>query len=192
MQWPRPNAPKQWATFKICDVHLHPGCPPLCSALDLCSHGTQRQSLWAKLTTVSIATAFTQINSISRNSEILHFYTLHWRNKARSPTVPLHQPSWVINKSEPKTLFEAYLISSWNDIGKIVCEKDGSLWSCMLEYVLRTKFKMPITSRSRLSIASNSPYQHRGIPSMNFGALSPRRISDDRFSCHPWCHFFQW
>ena len=57
----------------------------------------QRQSLWAKLTTVSIVTAFTQINSISRNSEILHFYTLHWRNKARSPTVPLHQPSWVIN-----------------------------------------------------------------------------------------------
>ena len=45
-----------------------------------------------------LPTAFTQINSISRNSEILHFYTLHWRNKAnRSPTVPLHQPSWVIN-----------------------------------------------------------------------------------------------
>ena len=25
------------------------------------------------------------------------FYTLHWRNKGRSPTVPLHQLSWVIN-----------------------------------------------------------------------------------------------
>ena len=35
------------------------------------------------------------------------FYTLHWKktpkNNARSPTVSLHQPSWVINTSEPKT-----------------------------------------------------------------------------------------
>ena len=61
------------------------------------------QSLWTKFTTVSIATAFTQINSISRKSEILHFYTLHWKNKARSPRVPLNQPPSIINKSEPKT-----------------------------------------------------------------------------------------
>ena len=38
------------------------------------------QSLWTKFTTVSIATAITQINSISRNSEFLHFYTLDWKN----------------------------------------------------------------------------------------------------------------
>ena len=44
-------------------------------SVDLCFYGTQRESLWAKLTTGSIATAFTQINSISRNSEILHFDT---------------------------------------------------------------------------------------------------------------------
>ena len=81
----------------------------LWSALDLCSHGIQRQSLWIKLTAVSIAKSFTQINSISRNSEILRFYTLHWKNNVRSPTVPLDQPSWVINTSEPKTSFEAYL-----------------------------------------------------------------------------------
>ena len=32
----------------------------------------------------------------------------------------------------------------------------------MVEEVPRTKFKMPITSRSRLSTANNSPYQHCG------------------------------
>ena len=91
-------------------------CDQLCR--DLCSHGIQRQSLWIELTTVSIAKAFIQINSISWNSEILRFYTLHWKNNVRSPTVPLDQPSWVIIMSEPKTLFEAYLISSLTDIGK--------------------------------------------------------------------------
>ena len=40
-----------------------------------------------------------------------------------------------------------------------MCEKDGSWWTCM---VPRTKFKMPTTSRSRLSTAKNSPYQHCG------------------------------
>ena len=62
----------------------------------------------------------------------------------------------------------------------IVCEKDGSWWACTLEEVPHTKFKMAITSRSRLSTANNSPYQHCRIPVMNFGALSPRRVSDAR------------
>ena len=77
-----------------------------------------RDSHWIKLTTVLIAKAFTQINSISRNIEFFCFYTLHLKNYVRSPTVPLDQPSWVINMSEPKTLFKAYLTSSLNDIGK--------------------------------------------------------------------------
>ena len=47
----------------------------------------------------------------------------------------------------------------------------------MVEEIPRTEFKMPITSQS-LSTANNSPYQHRGILVMNFGALSPRCISD--------------
>ena len=80
----RSSAPKQWATFQICDVHLHPGCPPLWSALDLCSHGIQRESRWIKLTTVSIAKTFTQINSISLISEILRiFFTLHWKRQCQ-------------------------------------------------------------------------------------------------------------
>ena len=62
----------------------------------------------------------------------------------------------------------------------IVCEKDGSWWACTLEEVPHTKFKMAITSRSRLSTVNNSPYQHCRIPVMNFGALSPRRVSDAR------------
>ena len=43
------------------------------------------------------------------------------KNYVRSPRVPLDQPSWVINTSEHKTLFEVYLISSLNDIGKHRC-----------------------------------------------------------------------
>ena len=96
-------------------MQLHPGCPPLWSTLDLCSHGTQRQSVWIKLTTVSIATAFTQINPISRNNYILRFDILQWKHNARSaatPRVPLHQPSWLINMSKPITQFEVYFISS--------------------------------------------------------------------------------
>ena len=46
----------------------------------------------------------------------------------------------------------------------------------MLEDVPRTKFKMPITSRSRLSTASNSS-QHCETPFMNFGALLPSGLS---------------
>ena len=49
-----------------------------------------------------------------------------------------------------------------NDMGNTVCEKDGSWWTRMVEEVPRTKFKMLITSRSRLSTADNSPYQHCG------------------------------
>ena len=95
---------------------------------------------------------------------ILKFYVLYitLKNYVRLPTVPLDQPSWVINTSEPKTLFEAYLTSPLNDMGNIVCEKDGSWWTRMVEEVQRTKFKMLTTSRSRLSTANNSPYQHCG------------------------------
>ena len=97
------------------------------------------QSLWIKLTTVSIAKAFTQINSISRNIEILRFYTLPW--KTMSDYQQFHSIKWH---------------------GNTVCEKDGSWWTRMVEEVPRTKFKMLITSRSRLSTADNSPYQHCG------------------------------
>ena len=90
------------------------------------------------------------------------FLYITLKNYVRLPTVPLDQPSWVINTSEPKTLFEAYLTSPLNDMGNIVCEKDGSWWTRMVEEVPRTKFKMLITSRSRLSTANNSPYQHCG------------------------------
>ena len=40
------------------------------------------------------------------NSEIFGFYTLHWKNNVRSPTVPLNQPSLVINTPESKTLLK--------------------------------------------------------------------------------------
>ena len=35
--WTQSSAPKQWTTFQIFDVHLHPGCQSLWSALALCS-----------------------------------------------------------------------------------------------------------------------------------------------------------
>ena len=85
------------------------------------------------------------------------FLYITLKNYVRLPTVPLDQPSWVINTSEPETLFEAYLTSPLNDMGNLVCEKDGSWWTRMVEEVPRTKFKMLITTRSRLSTANNSP-----------------------------------
>ena len=106
------------------------------------------------------------------------FLYITLKNYVRSRTVPLDQPSWVINMSEPKTLFEAYLTSSLNDIGKHSVWEGWLVVECMVEEVPRTKFKMPITSRSRLSTANNSSYHHC--------------IRRSVFSCRPHCHSCRW
>ena len=69
------------------------------------------------LTTVSIAT-FRLIGFHWRVKFHIFILYIEKQNKARSPTVPLHQPSWVINMSEHKTWFEAYFMSFFNGIGK--------------------------------------------------------------------------
>ena len=55
-----------------------------------------------------------------------------------------------------------------------MCEKDGSWWTCMLEDVPRTKFKMPITSRSHRSVYCQ---QQLTALFMNFGALLSSGLS---------------
>ena len=58
---------------------------------------------------------------LTRFHAIMKFYILiHCieKNNAKSatPTVPIQQPSWVINTRKPKTWFDWYLISSLNNI----------------------------------------------------------------------------
>ena len=144
------------------------------SAQDLYSHSIRRQSLWTKLTTVSIATAFTQINSISRNG------FMHCIKKTLITNTNSSTPSAIMSKktSEPKTWFEAYLISSLNNIGKHGVREGWLVVDMHVGEVPRTKFKMSITPRSRLASANNSPYHQCGIPFMNSRALSPRRVAD--------------
>ena len=116
------------------------------------------------------------------NSEIFGFYTLHWKNNVRSPTVPLDQPSLVINTSESKTLFVAYLVSSLNDIGK------HSVWEGWLVVDMHGGG----SSAHQISNPDLACLLPTTAHTSTVGTVAQARIRRSMFSCRPGCHTCRW
>ena len=107
MHWPRSSAPKQWVTFQICDVHLHPGCQPLWSALDLCYVKSRSEMIVLQPSEQSTSTRMNQSqptktdlrtsNNKNKKKQQLHSKAQTWWHTEPSHNIPpgLLQLGWM-------------------------------------------------------------------------------------------------